>query len=48
MKTDLEARRQKLLGEFARVDRQIGLQEKRLARLVTQIALASQARGKAA
>jgi hypothetical protein len=48
MKTDLEARRQKLLGELARVDRHIAVQEKRLARLETQIALASQARGKAA
>jgi septal ring factor EnvC (AmiA/AmiB activator) len=48
MKTDLETRRQKLLGELAQVDRQIARTQKRLAHLETRIARASPSREKAA
>jgi hypothetical protein len=48
MKTVLEARRQKLLGELARVNRQIGQTKVWLARIETRITLVKQARDKAA
>jgi hypothetical protein len=48
MKTDLEARRQKLLVELAQVDRKIAQAQKRLAHLEARLGRASQPRAKAA
>jgi hypothetical protein len=48
MKTDLEARRQKLLVELAQIDRQIAQAQKRLAHIEARFARASQSREKAA
>ncbi len=41
MKTDLEARRQKLLAKLAQVDRQIAQTQRRLTRVAAQIARAT-------
>lgn len=48
MKTTLEARRQKLLLELTRVNRQINQAKQQLARLENRIALVAQQRQKAA
>ena len=48
MKTRLEARRQKLLQEIARVDREIASAQKSIERIESQIAAIQQPQAKAA
>ena len=48
MKNGLEARRQKLLQEIARVDREIGSTQKRIGRINSDIAAIERSRAKAA
>ena len=48
MKDSLEVRRQKLLQEIARVDREIAVAQKSMMRIETQIAAIQSPRAKAA
>jgi hypothetical protein len=48
MKNSMEARRQKLLQEIERVDREIALTQKSMVRIESQIAAIQQPRAKAA